>query len=140
MRPDSTGRGPLLPLLPPPEHFAAYEAARKGAADRILRRAELESARRIEMEAKQLRADIAAEERRDRRAYLLVLAALGAGALLMASGATALGIAAVVVGGARRFFLAATTGRRFPPRPRTTEPAPVPLPPDSRPPTPRGRK
>ena len=139
MRPDSTERVPPLPLLPPPEHLEAYEATRAGSADRILRLAELESGRRIAMEAKQLRADIAKQDREDRHGYLLVLAAMGAGALLMASGATVLGIAALVVGSARRFILTATTGRRFPARPRTTEPAPVPLPPDSRL-TPRGRE
>ena len=136
MRPDPTGRGPPLPLLPHPKHIAAYEATRAGSADRILRLAELESGRRIAMEAKQQRADLAAQDRKDRHAYLLVIAALGAGALLVAFGATVLGIAALVVGSTRLFFLTLTTGRRFPPRPRTTEPAPVPLPPDSRPPTP----
>ena len=136
MRPDSTGRVPPLPLLPHPEHIAAYEATTEGAADRILRLAELESGRRIAMEAKQQRADLAAQDRKDRHAYILVVAALGAGALLLASGATVLGIAALVVGSARLFLLTLATGRRFPPRPRTTEPAPVPLPPDSRPPTP----
>ena len=136
MRPDSTGRVPPLPLLPHPEHIAAYEATTEGAADRILRLAELESGRRIAMEAKQQRADLAAQDRKDRHAYIFVLAALGAGALLLASGATVLGIAALVVGSARLFLLTLATGRRFPPRPRTTEPAPVPLPPDSRPPTP----
>lgn len=140
MRPDSTERVPPLPLLPPPEHLDAYEATRAGSADRILRLAELESGRRIAMEAKQQRADLSAQDRKDRHAYIFVLAAMGAGALLMASGATVLGIAAVVVGSARRFLLTATAGRRFPPRPRTTEPAPVPLPPDSRPPALPGRK
>ena len=138
LRAGSPERAPLLPPLPPPEHLAAYEATLEGAADRFLRLWEQEAAHRIEMEELEPKAERAAQVREVWHTYILILAALGAGAWLAASGSIVVGGVIAVFGLARLTVLNLPMARRSRIRsgPTGAQPGSSSTPPGSRPPTP----
>ena len=77
--------------LPHPDHFDAYEKTLKGAADRILKLAERQSAHRMGHEEVEQRAGIAARSRGQWFAFILVVVTLALGSYLAATGVTLTG-------------------------------------------------
>lgn len=87
-------RGPL----PHPDHFQACDQTLPGAADRILKLAERQSAHRLRHEEIDQRAGIGARALGQWFAFLLVAGSLALGGYLAAAGVTLIGIIVLLCG------------------------------------------
>ena len=119
--------------IPHPDHFAAYEQALPGAADRILKLAEAQSAHRQRQEKRAQDALIQARTRGQWFGFIMATVCLGLGGYLSASGVDIIGGVVLTVGLAQLGFaiygkfraLLRQDGERSP-RPREEGPPRIP--------------
>lgn len=84
-------------LLPPPAILEHYEKVLPGAAERIVRLAELEAGHRCQIEARLVQTDLRRAERGQILAFVLAATMVSGGFILVVAGRRAEGLALMVL-------------------------------------------